>query len=64
MRKSRNQVLGFPGDSNDTPILRAAIAAGADYLVTRDSKLLALNQIQGFRIITVADYLAELRAHG
>jgi putative PIN family toxin of toxin-antitoxin system len=58
---SRHRV---PGDPDDTPILRASIAAGADYLVTRDSKLLALNPMESVRIITVAEYLDVLQAHG
>ena len=58
---SRHQV---PGDPADTPILRAAIGAGVDYLVTRDAKLLALNPTEGIRIITLAEYLDILQAHG
>lgn len=53
-----------PGDPNDTPILRAALAAGVDYLVTRDAQLLALNPTEGVRIITLADYLHILQDHG
>jgi len=53
-----------PGDPDDTPILRAAVAAGVDYLVTGDAKLLALSPIEGVRIITVAEYLNVLQAHG
>src|ERR1041385_6419493 len=32
-----------PGDPADSPILQAALTAGADYLVTNDVHLLALN---------------------
>lgn len=53
-----------PGDPNDTPILRAALAAGVDYLVTRDAKLLALNPTESIRIITLTDYLHILQDHG
>jgi putative PIN family toxin of toxin-antitoxin system len=58
---SRHQV---PGDPDDTPILRAAIAAGVDYLVTRDKNILALDPMEGVRIISVAEYLRVLQAHG
>ena len=34
---SRHRV---PGDPDDSPILQAALAAGADYLVTNDTHLL------------------------
>lgn len=53
-----------PGDPGDTPILRAAMAAGVDYLVTGDAKLLALNPTEGVRIITLAEYLNLLQNHG
>jgi putative PIN family toxin of toxin-antitoxin system len=54
----------LPGDPDDTPILRAAMAAGVDYLVTGDAKLLGLSQIEGVRIITLAEYLHVLQCHG
>ena len=53
-----------PGDPNDTPILRAALAAGVDYLVTRDAELLALNPTESVRISTLAEYLHILEDHG
>lgn len=53
-----------PGDPNDTPILRAALSAGVDFLVTRDTHLLALNPTEGIRIISLADYLHILQDHG
>jgi putative PIN family toxin of toxin-antitoxin system len=58
---SRHQV---PGDANDTPILRAAIASSVDYLVTGDAKLLALNPTEGVRIIALGEYLRILQEHG
>jgi putative PIN family toxin of toxin-antitoxin system len=58
---TRHQV---PDDPDDTPILRAALSAGADYLVTRDRALLALSPVEGVRIITLAEYLHILQAHG
>jgi predicted nucleic acid-binding protein len=53
-----------PGDEDDTPILRAAVWAGVDYLVTRDAKILALNPVEGVRIISLTDYLRILQSHG
>src|SRR5437870_1857881 len=40
-----------PDDSNDTPILCAALDAGADYLVTNDQHLLSLDPYEGLRIV-------------
>jgi putative PIN family toxin of toxin-antitoxin system len=60
-RESRHQV---PGDPSDTPILHAAIGAGVDYLVTGDSKILAINRVEGVRIINLTDYLHMLQYHG
>jgi putative PIN family toxin of toxin-antitoxin system len=45
-----------PHDPKDSPILRAALEAGADYLVTNDRHLLALHPYEGLRIISMADY--------
>jgi predicted nucleic acid-binding protein len=40
----------------DTPILRADLAAGADYLVTNDRHLHDLNPYEGLRIVSMAKY--------
>jgi len=53
-----------PGDPDDSPILRAAMAAGVDYLVTGDAKLLALSSVEGVRIISLTEYLRVLQSHG
>jgi predicted nucleic acid-binding protein len=45
-----------PQDPEDSPILRAALDAGVDYLVTNDSHLLVLNPYESVRIISMADY--------
>jgi putative PIN family toxin of toxin-antitoxin system len=58
---SRHEV---PQDAADTPILRAALAAGADYLVTNDRHLLALNPYEGLRIVSMADYYQILVNEG
>lgn len=50
---SKHQV---PDDPNDGPILRAALHAGVDYLVTNDRHLLVLNPYEGLRIISMGDY--------
>jgi predicted nucleic acid-binding protein len=52
------------GDPNDTPVLRGALAGGADYLVTRDKHLLSLGRVESLRVITLAEYLDVLRSHG
>jgi putative PIN family toxin of toxin-antitoxin system len=58
---SRHHVAGDP---DDPPILRAAMAASVDYLVTGDAKLLALSPVEGVRIITLAEYLHVLQSYG
>ena len=45
-----------PLDIADTPILRAAVAAGVDYLVTNDRHLLGLDPYEGLRIISMTEY--------
>jgi uncharacterized protein len=57
-RVSRHAV---PQDPADSPILRAALDAGADYLVTNDSHLLALDPYEGLRIISMDGYYQLLR---
>jgi putative PIN family toxin of toxin-antitoxin system len=52
-RSSRHRV---PGDPDDSPILQAALAAGADYLVTNDTALLTLSGYEGLRILSMSDY--------
>lgn len=53
-----------PHDPADSPVLRAALAAGADLLVTNDSHLLALNPYQGLRIISMTEYFDLLVDEG
>jgi len=57
-RSSRHRV---PGDPDDSPILQAALAAGADYLVTNDTDLLALSGYEGLRILSMSDYYRLLQ---
>ena len=53
-----------PDDPNDGPILRAALHAGVDYLVTNDRHSLALDPYEGLRIISIGAYEAVLRHRG
>ena len=53
-----------PDDPADSPVLRAAIAAGADLLVTNDVHLLELSPYQGLRIISMTDYFNVLVQEG
>ena len=53
-----------PQDMNDSPILRAALAAGTHYLVTNDRHLLAMNPYEGLQIISMTDYRQLLVAEG
>jgi putative PIN family toxin of toxin-antitoxin system len=55
---------GVPQDPADSPILRAALAAGADYLVTNDAHLLALDPYEGLRIVSMKAYYQLLRDGG
>jgi putative PIN family toxin of toxin-antitoxin system len=48
-------------DPNDDVILASAIAAGADYLVTRDKDLLSLGAYEGISIIKPEAFLHVLR---
>jgi len=50
---SRHVVTGDPADS---PILVASLAAGADYLITNDRRLLDLDPYEGLRIVSLTDY--------
>ena len=53
-----------PQDPADSPILRSALAAGADYLVTNDAHLLALDPYEGLRIVSMNDYYQLLQVEG
>ncbi len=48
--------VSVPGDPDDSPILQAAVLAGADYLVTNDRHLIELSPYGGLRIVSMADY--------
>jgi putative PIN family toxin of toxin-antitoxin system len=52
------------GDPNDSPILRAALDCGADYLVTNDRHLLELNPSEGVEIVSMDRYLQIITERG
>ncbi len=51
-------------DVKDTPVLRAALDAGVDFLVTNDRHLLDLNLYQGLRIVSMTEYHEILISEG
>lgn len=58
---SRHRV---PADPDDSPILRAALAASVDYLVTNDPHLLELSPYEGIQIVTMSEYYQLLQTEG
>ena len=46
-----------PSDPADSPILKAALAARAGFLVTNDKHLLALNPYEDLRVISMTAYI-------
>jgi uncharacterized protein len=56
-----DQIEAVSGDPDDDRILAAAVAAGAEILITGDSKhLLPLGHHKAMRIIRPQDFLAEI----
>jgi len=51
-----------PGDPDDDQVIVAAVAAGADLLVSGDHHLLALGSHQNIRIVTPAEAVRLLGA--
>jgi len=60
-RRSRHEV---PDDPADSPILRASLNSGIDYLVTNDEHLLRLSPYESLRIISMTEYFAMLQDEG
>lgn len=58
---SRHEVAADPMDS---PILRAAMSAGVDYLVTDDRHLLKMHPYEGIHVMSMRDFAALLRTEG
>jgi putative PIN family toxin of toxin-antitoxin system len=52
-------LVSFPRDPKDAPFLSAAIATGADYLITGDNDLLQAKISIAARIISESDFAAE-----
>ena len=59
--RSRHRV---PADPDDSPILRAALGASVDYLVTNDPHLLELSPYEGIRIVSMTEYYLLLQDRG
>jgi uncharacterized protein len=55
---------GVPRDPADSPVLSAAVASRADFLVTNDRRLLEMNPYQGLRIISMTEYFNLLVNEG
>ncbi len=53
-----------PDDSKDSPILKLALEAGSNYLVTNDRHLRSLDPYEGLRIISMTDYIELLHEFG
>jgi putative PIN family toxin of toxin-antitoxin system len=51
----------FPRDPKDAPFLAAALAAGADFLVTGDKDLLSLGTIGPTRVVTATEFAQEFQ---
>ena len=58
---SRHEV---PSDPKDSPILRAALSASVDLLVTNDPHLLQLSPYEGLRIVSMSEYCQFLQDRG
>jgi predicted nucleic acid-binding protein len=61
---TRSTKAGVPLDENDSPVLQAALACGADYLITNDRHLLNLDPFESLRIISMRRYHLLLQEHG
>jgi putative PIN family toxin of toxin-antitoxin system len=53
-----------PHDPADSPVLSGAVASGADYLVTNDAQLLAMNPYRGLSIVSMTEYFRILENEG
>jgi len=57
-----HQIEAIPDDPSDNRLLEAAIAGGADYVVSGDRHLLDLKTYEGVQIVTPARFVAILVA--
>jgi predicted nucleic acid-binding protein len=55
-------VTGVATHPEDDLVLAAAVSAGADYLVTGDRKLQALDTFEGVRILSPRQFLDMIEA--
>ena len=53
-----------PDDPKDNPMLQTALAVGADYLVSNDAHLLALDPYEGLRIVSLTQFYQTLQYEG
>lgn len=53
-----SRVFAVVEDESDNRVLEAAVAAGADYIVSGDGHLLTLGLFQGIPILTPAEFVA------
>jgi predicted nucleic acid-binding protein len=53
-------VQGVATQTADDLVLATAVSAGADYLVTRDGKLLQVGSYQGVNIASPTEFLQHL----
>jgi putative PIN family toxin of toxin-antitoxin system len=60
MTPARLDVHGVAPHGEDDKLLACAVEGGADYLVTGDSGLLALQEYEGVQIISPADFVRAL----
>ena len=51
-------------DREDNKILESAVEAGAEFLITRDNDLLSIEEHQGVRIVTPANFWALYKDSG
>jgi putative PIN family toxin of toxin-antitoxin system len=57
-----HQIEAIPDDPSDNRLLEAAVAAGADYVISGDQHLLQLKTYEGVQIVTPARFVAILVA--
>ena len=58
--KPKNQLFVVKDDSEDNKIVECAIAAQADYIITKDQDLLRLKKFESIMIITPEEFLKRL----
>ncbi|MDE0015038.1 putative toxin-antitoxin system toxin component, PIN family [Candidatus Poribacteria bacterium] len=62
MVKITNELEGITEDPDDDKVIECAVVSGATHIVTGDKKhLLPLQNYQGIRIVTAADFLGQFR---